>query len=1500
MKKLWYLFLSLFLAFGIVACEKGGDDVTPDPEPDPVGPTEAPKGVVTDIAYVRDGYQAVELSWNDPDEEFPIVSYTIVATPADKNAKAITFPVDADDITVVDGKQTYTLEGLEQPEYSLNILAANDYAQQKSGAIFDKVEPFTLVSMTMPTVAIVNEDDQMYLRFSNVNGSRNIFDHLTATMKDSQGNVIFEGEAAASDEDLGAALDEMSANTNPVDILIELEEGVTLNDAEVYSVDYEIFAHAAYGGVVEEGVIKYQEVLDMQDEPASVEGTADKLGVGVEVEPLFFHFYSYGSSYLTGLNQAVITVPQIYQDNGEGTAQPKYREYRIYIGTCENDSELYKDSDGKDGIYAHDDARWHEVENVDPNGISELNPNTDSQNNVYRDVWAGQAINTIDLVHNEWPSYVRVEAYDAYGRMVAMGHRLAPTFSVEAAQPDIQAHQPKWELLPNNDGLTFTLKASHLSAARAYARSVKWSIKDESGTIIAEDMVDGGGYYSDGSSLRHCANLITKEWKVEAKKFIPGRKYSVDYEIDYIPVYHIPGQDKRQPLDYDVETGKFTPTERTPEQIDNNDVTMATGVDHDPRILLDYTRDEQRNVKFRTRTKDEEGNPIYAFKHESGDYRGWIAWGDKSVVLTSDELVEAGATLENEVTAPEENGEAAAYKAELKLEAVKQMNTVKVSWNAIAAEDITKVVINDGAEDIDVAEGGDYAWEVSDGRASVVIEGVSGANGPDVLMTVKVYAGEELLDEAEDMVSIFTLDNWQAPVFEWVRLQDGQYKFVAKNLANVNYAFSHNIYEDVANSEKKQSVIRLYDSSNNLVQTLYATSIFDWWFHDWSCYARWQLSMQDAWDEWVWVGQYDSKGQNAREVPASAIPAGNYRVEYEMGYVVNKEGFWSTTDAENPTDVQSRPDVTVYPQACVAFPPQVKGAFTNSNRNENVLYCENRCQMDLPDDGNLGVRQMVKVFVKTGEAQFSVNASTDPEVLAYADIDEGTERIDTEYDDYVGLKSKNGLFEAAKVSWQVLNAQYDKIVIAYGDKTVEVIDGSASKVIEGLKTSPVEFTVTAYNGSEAVASKTVSTDVYVLPTESLVEFDVAYNKDKFGWTINMPKGLSTQYYSTWIAKFNVYKKGESTPVFESDVTKNGNEEIIAFKKWMARGYIDYHMTNNDWEVADTDKWDATNKLFLGLEFATDYEIRYELSVYPMIYNADNAGNTETKFYLKRALMNSDAANGTQSLTGTFEFSTPEASADLAPIATAEGYQGAKVEWNTVTGATGYEVYVGDKKVGETGADATSTQVTGLTDARKYAFTVKALGTDLTATTAETDIFTLCDYNPNFEIVKQDDGSWKLNMYKLSYKGGAFHRIAFQIKEQGSDTAIYEEQGVAGDVGFVALEPHVKGWTSHYYIPWINQTDSNWSTAEGKKLAGVEFKAGTTYVVEYTATLVPGIPATSKEDYIAGCQAAGLQAYPDSYKQEDIDAGKIFFFSSMIRDFENMPTTTGTMQFTTAQ
>lgn len=1446
MKKLWYLFLSLFLAFGLVACEKEGD-IAPDPEPEPVGPTEAPKGMVSEVAFERDGYQTVELSWTDPEEEFPITAYQIVAKC--EGQKNLTYSVEADDIVVVDGKQTYTVEGLEQPKYEVTILVANAFGQQKNGTVLKDVEPFTLESMVKPTITIVEKDEAKYLRFTNVNGARNIFDHLTFVMKDAEGNAVFEGEAAADEDKLAAALEDKSVANDAVDVLIELEEGVTLDETATYDVDYTIYAHPAIGGVIEEGAYVYEDVLDMLDEPASVEATAKDLGVGVEVQPLYFHFYSYGSKYLKELEQAVITVPQVYVAVSEGATQkePLYHHYIIYTGTSENDYEVYK-KHSEDGVYPATDEPWYEAEQVDAHAISELVPNDVSELNLYADVWAGQAINTIDLEHKEYPSYVRVEAYDKYGRMVAMGQRLCPTFSVRADQPDIQAHQPKWELLPNNDGLTFTLKASHLSAARGYARKVEWAIKDEAGEIVAEDMVEGG------SSSNQNPTLITKEWKVEAKNFIVGKKYTVDYEIDYIPVYVIPGMDDQQPLDYDPETGKFTPTP-------SGEVGKATGMDHDVRILRDYIRDEKGNVKYRVEGTNEDGSRIYAFKHESGNYRGWVAWMDKSVVLTSEELVEAGATLENELTVPEENGEAAPYQINLAVSVPKKMNTVNLSWDAIAAEEITKVVISDGSEDIVVTEGGEYAWSVSDGRASFELEGVTG--GPDVFVKAQVYAGEELLDEDEIGTSIFTLDNWQAPTFDWVLQQDGTYTFNVGNLMDVNYAFSHNIYEDVAGSEKMQSTIEIYDSSNQLVQTLYATSIPDWNTVDWAGYARWGMGMQSAWNEWVWEGQlHDSKGANQRYMPASALPAGNYTIKYKIGYVVNKEGFWSTSDYPY-TRSETRPDPSVHSAACVAFLQTTPGLpdritdFTNQ-QNEQVLYCENRLQAEAghAGDTNVGKRKLVKVFVKTGEAQFNVSASTDPQIFPSATIDEGKEDItNTLLPQYVGkdANSKNGLYEAVKLTWSTTNCEPTKIVIAYGDKEVEVEGTATEKLIEGLKTSPVEFTVTAYEGDKAVASKKVTSDVYTLePAKDQVTFTVKNSGDK-SWIL-IDKGLCGEEWFFHDIAFNVYAKDDTNfenPIFSKNITKNGdgglNKTIAAWASMVRGSYT--KVDNSDYDTGCTPEYikekitidgKGMEGYFTGLLPGTDYVFKYTLRAYPQIFShiAENC------YFFKSIIFDDAILENT--IEGTFELTTP---ADLAPIATAEGYQAATVSWNAIADATGYEVYVGDKKVADAGAEATSVVVTGLTDASKYIFTVKALGTNATAQTAETKIFTLFGYNPNFTLVREqgDNGMvWRLRMFKLAGEFGIFEKIKFDIKDpQGN--VVYSEEGVSGDVGFIGVHAT---WVGYKATNWSEQKDSKWATgpiggqtdwrlknADGSP---IEFKYNTEYTIDYTATLTPGL------------------------------------------------------------
>ena len=1343
MKKLWYLFLSLFLAFGIAACEDKGDIAPePEPEPGPVGPTAAPTGVVSDIAFERDGYQSVELLWVDPEEEHPITSYSIVAK--SEGADDLKFSFNADDLDVVNGKRVALLEGLEKTDYSVTIMVGNSFGIQKNGKQFSGIKPFTLETMTLPSVAIVEEQGAMYLRFNNLNGVRNIFDHLTLTLKDSSGTTIFEGEATASNEDLAAALDEKKANTEPVDVLIELPEGTTLDENDTYNVDYTIFAHPAIGGVAKDGVIEYEDVLDMQGEPASVEGTAEGLGVGVEVQPLFFHFYSFGSAYLETLNTAVITVPQIYEDSGDGTSTklPKYRTYKIYVGSCEADSQLYVDANGQEGVYAENDSRWYDVEPLNPDAIDELNPNSDKQKNLYRDIWAGQAIKTIDLVHKHYPSYVRVEAYDVYGRKVAMGHRLCATFSVEATQPDIQAHQPKFELLPNNDGLTFTLRASHLSAARAYAKTVKWSIKDEAGQVVAEDMVEGGTYYSDGGYPRHCATLINKDWKIDARNFVPGGKYSVDYEIEYIPVYTIPNMDDRQPMDYNPETGKFIATP-------SGNVADATGLDHDVRILRDYQRDETGNVMFRTRAKetiDGEEVAVYAFKHESGDYRGWVAWPHSTVTLTSEDMVAAGATLQNEVVAPEENGEAAEYEIKMQVKAIKKLNTINVSWNAFSAEDITKVVINDGTKDFEVTEGGEYAWSATDGRASVEIEGVSGI---EPLITVKVYAGEKLLDEAQELVSIFSLDNWEAPEFEWKRQNDGSFKFIASKMANVNYAFSHVIYDDVANSEKRRSTIKIYNNNNQLLYTLQANALPDWYTVDWAAYARWGLSMQDAWSEWQWSGNYKTN-EPIKAVPAQMasylLKEGTYRIEYEIGYVVNKEGFWSTSDYPY-TETYSRPDVSQYPDACVAFLQTTPGLpdritdFTNQ-QNEQVLYCDNRLQMEAghPGDTNVNKRKLAKVFVMTGETTLYVGSSTGPQLFLSAAIDEGKEDIYAPLTNSTGrnLNSKNGLYESVNLSWVVENCEYDKVVISYNGKKVEVTDGSTSTVITDIKTPSVTFDVALYNGATKLTSKSISTDVYTLePAENQVDFTIKSDEGKY-WIL-VDQGLSGKEWFFHDLQFNVYKKEDTAfanPIFSKNIAKNGDGSLNpTIKAWASFGRASYFgVDNSDYDEGCTPEYKKEKIVFDGKEMGgyftgllpgTDYVIKYRLRAYPQIYS-----NTAENCYFFKSILYDDSMLE-HTIEGTVDVTTPgekpsDGAAALNPMVSvsATQYQAATVSWTSVSSATGYEIYAGGKLVAMANAGETSAEVTSLNDNSIYEFTVKALGTGLEATTPKVSIFTM--------------------------------------------------------------------------------------------------------------------------------------------------------------------------------
>lgn len=243
---------------------------------------------------------------------------------------------------------------------------------------------------------------------------------------------------------------------------------------------------------------------------------------------------------------------------------------------------------------------------------------------------------------------------------------------------------------------------------------------------------------------------------------------------------------------------------------------------------------------------------------------------------------------------------------------------------------------------------------------------------------------------------------------------------------------------------------------------------------------------------------------------------------------------------------------------------------------------------------------------------------------AKADIDEGTVLGRTLWGNsdswYNGIASVNGLFESVKLSWDVVEA--DKIVIAYGDQTVEVEGTATEKVIEGLKTSPVEFTISAVKGSETLVEEKVTSDVYVLPTaDTNAQWVAKYTEA--GYQI-LGTGWNTKQYTTAHVTFNIYEKGSTTAVFDKDVNYKGSlSSIIAWTMGdkAPNGVCYAGPGNRACHGGDGHNWDEDNlptgatsvdgkEVFTGLDPKKEYVVKYTLKVWPYIFDATHTQNVE--------------------------------------------------------------------------------------------------------------------------------------------------------------------------------------------------------------------------------------------------------------------------------------------------
>ncbi len=591
----------------------------------------------------------------------------------------------------------------------------------------------------------------------------------------------------------------------------------------------------------------------------------------------------------------------------------------------------------------------------------------------------------------------------------------------------------------------------------------------------------------------------------------------------------------------------------------------------------------------------------------------------------------------------------------------------------------------------------------------------------------------------------------------------------------------------------------------------------------------------DEFTKWRWNGAAE-----VGETPE--FEAGTYTIEYTAQYYPIINAIWGK-QTDPKTDKASADRITYPTPECVLRTLVAREGTTDITFTVEQTYKLN-AQATI-DDGTDEIRKLFTSWPGNPPSSFATY-------------------------DWYGLRSKNGQFETVNLAWDAIE-EADKIVVEYLDQEVEVVTGLPFHIVSGLKTSPVDFTITAYQGKTVLVSEKVSSDVYTLPEAAAGTFNAVYSAEKGGWNL-IGENFNTNQYATWSCSFNLYEKGSDTPVFENPITKNGDNNNYNYLAWACQGEVETSLNNHAaFKVNDGDfEWD-NGKVFTGLKGNTEYEVRFELNVWPFIYDAANAGNNDKTYMYKKVLMGSEKANGFGAikLPGTYTFTTGEGPAAFEVIAAINDgtermqtqytdghrgfkaingiYEGAKLSWAANDAIAKVVIKYNDGTADQTKTvtasewTATDKRVSYTVEgikAHKATFAVEAFNSNdisLGATEVETDIYHLATPELVFTPSKQEDGEWKLDMSQMSNGYNSFYSVTFNIYKDG--VALFE----------TPLAKNVDGLSTGTITTWAgNRGCNSWLSTNDydggiKTFAADKFDYATEYEVRYTLTAWPTIP-----------------------------------------------------------
>ena len=630
-------------------------------------------------------------------------------------------------------------------------------------------------------------------------------------------------------------------------------------------------------------------------------------------------------------------------------------------------------------------------------------------------------------------------------------------------------------------------------------------------------------------------------------------------------------------------------------------------------------------------------------------------------------------------------------------------------------------------------------------------------------------------------------------------------------------------------------------------------------------------------------------------------PEAEYTIEYEITYVpvsnsyergdvtpldynpATKE-FTPAADPSKPTGL--RHDPRVLQPIITDANGNVKYRTKVGNDDAVYTYYDEECRYITLSHCNYD-HSRKEVIIKSSDiaavdadANFTVISSAKPDDIALdlnlsTAIDEGTTRKSTE-GGHRGLRSINPLYEAVRLYWNhPASAEIETIVINYGSEEVvltasnwEVADGKGVCTLTGIKTPTIDIKVTAKKGNEVLSTDVITASVYTIEGVD-VKFDVVRNDKSGTWQINVRDicGLNYSFYSL---SFNFYKDGKA--VFKYPITKNGDGSIDAtLEAWCTnRGASSYvNIDNGDWDGTENDQIPGDK-----LAYGTEYEVRYELYAYPVIYDpvADAEDYHKHPEWIYYSSLNTTPQSAGEKVTTTTTPRDDDASTFSFNAAINDGtvriqnnytdghrgfkavngiYQGAKLYWSEIKGAN-FDVYYKESTAAEYNKVANVTTNTytfesGTLTARKYDFKVVAYNsskTEIVSKEVSADIYTMVgvDKNVRFEAVDNGDGTWKLFTYGIGGENYSFQKFEFDIYEKGSATPLFVTitKDIAGTATAWAGNRGASSYNEISNSDYDNTIEDDNIVRNGDIEFFKGFTAGTTYEVKVRYTGYPHI------------------------------------------------------------